>query len=103
MLDARKRNSMQSKNRVLAGFAALTLSVGCVEQPISSDTLETVYQESIAAAAVKRPDFVRELRPVDLSKPTIRVAHLQTNTRIDTRNYDVWVTHPSELKTMCQG
>ncbi|MEJ0048097.1 MAG: hypothetical protein WDN04_19730 [Rhodospirillales bacterium] len=61
-----------------------------------------IYQFSIAAAAVKRPDYVRPLRPIDTSRATVPVAVLQHEPTIDNSLF-TWVALPDELRSLCSG
>lgn len=85
-----------------AAVAAVLLLGGCAGQAENSSALSDVYQRSIAAAAVKRPDYARPLQPIDASRPEVRVAHIQPYPTIDTSRF-VWVTQPEELRALCTG
>jgi hypothetical protein len=93
---------MQNFGRTLKPLAVLLVLAGCAAQPGGSDTLNDVYQKSIAAAAVKRPDYVRTLQPIDTSKPKVTVAHFQPYPTIDTSRF-TWVAQPDELRALCHG
>jgi hypothetical protein len=92
---------MQKNWRLTIPLAFLALSC-CAGPPGAPDDLSNAYQKSIADAAVKRPDYVKQLRPIDKSRPTVLVAHVQPYPTIDTK-YDVWVTQPDELLSFCRG
>jgi hypothetical protein len=93
---------MQDFGRTLWPLAALLMLAGCVAQPGNPDAMNDQYQKSIAAAAVKRPDYVRTLQPIDTSKPKVTVAHLQPYPTIDTSRF-TWVAQPDELRALCHG
>ncbi len=93
---------MQDFGRTLRSLATLLVLIGCAAQPGGPDTLNDVYQKSIAAAAVKRPDYVRTLQPIDTSKPKVTVAHFQPYPTIDTSRF-TWVAQPDELRALCHG
>jgi hypothetical protein len=88
-------------------LAALLLG-GCAFQPGSPsiskarEALNAVYQRSIAAAAVKRPDYVRTLQPIDASQPEVMVAHLQPYPTLDPSRF-LWVAPPGQLQALCRG
>jgi len=93
---------MQNFGRTLKPLAVLLVLAGCAAQPGGPDTLNDVYQKSIAAAAVKRPDYVRTLQPIDTSRPKVTVAHFQPYPTIDTNRF-TWVAQPDELRALCHG
>jgi hypothetical protein len=93
---------MQNSGRTLRPLAALLVLAGCAAQPGGPDALNDVYQKSIAAAAVKRPDYARTLQPIDTSRPEVTVAHLQPYPTIDTSRF-TWVARPGELRALCRG
>jgi hypothetical protein len=79
----------------------LTLT-GCNGQAGDLDALNDVYQKSIAAAAIKQPDYTRPLQPIDILKPKVRVVHIQSYPSIDTNRF-TWVTLPDALRELCRG
>jgi hypothetical protein len=83
-------------------LTALLLLAGCTTQAASSDTLSDLYQKSIIAAAIKRPDYARTLQPIDMSKPVVTVVHVQPYPTIDTSRF-TWVAAPDALRRLCQG
>jgi hypothetical protein len=85
--------------RLLVVLLALA---GCVGQAASLDALNDLYQKSIAAAAVKRPDYARPLQPIDISRSEVTVAHIQPYPSIDTNRF-TWVTLPDALRELCHG
>ena len=76
--------------------------VGCANESSNGATLNKIYEQATADAAIKRPDFVKQLQPIDGSADEITVAHLQPYPTIDTGRY-IWVTHPNELRGFCHG
>jgi hypothetical protein len=82
-------------------LAGLLVVAGCTVQTGGSDALTGVYQRSIAAAAVKQPDYARPLQPIDTSRPKVTMAHIQPFPTIDTSRF-TWVTSPDELRVLCQ-
>ena len=93
---------IQNGDRVMKLQIALLALAGCTAQPSDLDALNDLYQESIAAAAVKRPDYARPLQPIDISTTQITVAHIQPYPTIDTNRF-TWVTAPDELRALCRG
>jgi hypothetical protein len=93
---------MRNSGRTLRSVAALLVLAGCAVQPGSQNTLNDLYQKSIAAAAVKRPDYARPLQPIDTSRPQITVAHMQPYPTIDSSRF-TWVAQPGELRALCHG
>lgn len=85
--------------RLLVVLLALA---GCVGQAASLDALNDLYQKSIAAAAVKWPDYARPLQPIDISRSEVTVAHIQPYPSIDTNRF-TWVTLPDALRELCHG
>jgi hypothetical protein len=83
-------------------LVVLLALTGCSGQASNPDALNEVYQKSIAAAAVKRPDYVRPLQPIDVSKSEITVVHVQTYPSIDANRF-TWVTLPDALRELCRG
>lgn len=83
-------------------LAALLALASCTNPGSGSDGLSEIYQRSIAAAVLKQPNYSRKLTPFDASRPTVTVVHIQPYPTIDTRRF-VWVTHPEELRALCQG
>ena len=75
---------------------------GCAGQAGSLDALNDLYQKSIAAAAVKRPDYARPLQPIDISRSEVTVVHIQPYPSIDTNRF-TWVTLPDALRELCRG
>jgi hypothetical protein len=95
--------AMSNTERTTMRLAALLVLAGCAapaNRPVvpSSDP----YQASIAAAAVKRPDYVRALQPIDTSLPKVTVVHFQDYPTVDTK-YFTWVTLPDALHAFCHG
>jgi hypothetical protein len=93
---------VQNLGRALKPLAALLVLAGCAAQPGSPDTVNDQYQKSITAAAVKRPDYVHTLQPIDTSRPKVTVTHLQPYPTIDTSRF-TWVAQPDELRALCRG
>jgi hypothetical protein len=85
--------------RLLVVLLPLT---GCAGQAGNVDALRDLYQKSIAAAAVKRPDYARPLEPIDISRSVVTVVHVQPYPSIDTNRF-TWVTLPDALRELCRG
>jgi hypothetical protein len=83
-------------------MATLLVLAGCGGNTNDADTLNTFYQRSIAEAAIKRPDYARLLHPIDMSRPTVTLAHIQPYPTIDTTRF-IWVAPPDELRGFCRG
>jgi hypothetical protein len=96
---------MRYRDRAVAVLTALFLA-GCATQAAppaaeqAMQSMQSAYQKSIAAAAVKSPDFVRTLTPITDSQVT--VSHLQFSDTIDPKEA-LWVALPAELKPLCAG
>jgi len=92
---------LQIAERTLKHLAVLLMLTGCAGP---TDRLEPLndYQKSIAAAAVKQPDYARALQPIDASKSEVRVAHIQPYPTIDNNRF-TWVTFPEALRKLCLG
>ena len=88
--------------RVLGSLVVPLVLAGCAAKPNTPDALNRLYQQSIAAAAVKSPDYARPLKPIDTSKTVVTVAHIQPYPTIDTTRF-IWVTNPEELRALCRG
>jgi hypothetical protein len=63
------------------------------------------YEQSIAAAAVKRPNYDKKLQTIDTSKPTVKVVTFRTVRAIEPkdRTFDIWVALPDQLRNACKG
>jgi hypothetical protein len=85
----------------LVALAALLIA-GCTTAQTPQDRLQSAYMRSIAEAAVKTPDSVRTLTPIDTTRSEIIVAHVQPYSTIDTTRF-VWVSIPDELRSFCRG
>jgi hypothetical protein len=96
------RVSLRHTSRRLKPLAGLLLLSGCAAERGGPDALNHVYQTSIAAAAVKRPDYARPLQPIDASGPEVTMVHIQPFPTIDTGRF-TWVTRPDELRALCRG
>ena len=93
----------------IRNLAILIALAGCTLPPAGPASLttgpvplNTTYEQSIAAAAVKQPDYARTLQPIDASRPTVTVVHVQPYPTIDTKRY-TWVASPAALKALCHG
>ena len=98
---------MRSNGRMWWPVAVLVVLAGCTNPPAApppapAETLNDIYQKSIAAAAVKQPDYARTLLPIDKSAPSVTVAHFQPYPTIDTTRF-TWVARPDELRALCRG
>lgn len=93
----------------------------------SAEDNAKIYRQSIAAAAVKRPSFRKTLKPIDASKPRVKVItltykkgqpvegdhpfnHTRGRKTIDRTpgnkgvlKYPTWVSLPSESAKACKG
>jgi len=89
------------KRRLAIVSLATALLLGCATAQTPEERLEAAYTRSIPAAAVKTPDSVRTLTPIDMTKNEITVAHLQPYPTIDSTRY-IWISLPEELRTFCK-
>lgn len=92
---------MLPRDRVLRRLAVIFTVAGCTA-PANYSALNDAYQTSIEAAAVKRPDYVRSLTPIDASQARVKVAHIQPYASIDSTRF-IWVSLPDELRAFCRG
>jgi hypothetical protein len=92
---------LPTAGRTLKPLAVLLMLSGCAGPTGRLEALNDDYQKSIAASAVKQPDYARPLQPIDASKPAVRVAHLQPYPTIDTNRF-TWVTFPEALRELCR-
>ncbi len=93
----------------------------------AAETNAKLYRQSIAAAAVKRPSFRKTLKPIDPSKPRVKVITLtykkgqpvkgdhpfehtrgrktieKTDGDKGVLKFDTWVSLPSESAKACKG
>jgi hypothetical protein len=88
--------------RALKPLLVLAALTGCRGQADDLDALNDLYQNSIATAAIKRPDYIRPLQPIDTSKAAVTVVHIQSYPSIDTSRF-TWVTLPDALRDLCRG
>jgi hypothetical protein len=92
---------MEKSSRFAIAALATVLLFGCSTLQSPQERLEDAYTRSIAEAAVKTPDSVRTLTPIDTSKSELVVAHLQPYPTLDpTRS--LWISLPAELRTFCK-
>jgi hypothetical protein len=84
-------------------IAALTavLLFGCATSQTPQEKLAAAYARSIPEAAVKTPDAVRTLTPIDTTKPEITVAHVQPYPTVDASRA-LWISLPDELRALCK-
>jgi hypothetical protein len=105
-LRSRSRNQAEDANlrnaRVMRLLIVLLSLTGCADYASSLDTLTNLYQQSIIAAAIKRPDYARPLQPIDISRSEVTVAHVQPYPSIDNSRF-IWVTFPDALRELCRG
>jgi len=68
-------------------------------------TPNDLYESSIAAAAVKRPDYQHKLETIDRSKATVKVATFRSPRPLPdkARTFDIWVALADQLRTACRG
>ena len=93
--------SLENRRRVATAALATAVLFGCSTLQSPDGGLDGAYTRSIAEAAVKTPDSVRTLTPIDTTKPDITVAHLQPYPTIDPTRY-IWISLPDELRTFCK-
>ena len=91
----------ENRRRFTIASLATALLFGCATTQTPEEGLEAAYTRSIPAAAVKTPDSVRTLTPIDTTKREITVAHLQPYPTIDPTRY-IWISLPDELRTFCK-
>jgi hypothetical protein len=92
---------MERRRRFVIVLPAMALLLGCAIVQTPRERLEDAYTRSIPEAAVKTPNSVRTLTPIDMTKPEIVVAHLQSGSTIDPARY-IWISLPDELRTFCK-
>jgi hypothetical protein len=92
---------LERRSRLAIAALATALLFGCATTQTPEEGLEAAYTRSIAEAAVKTPDSVRTLTPIDTTKREITVAHLQPYPTIDPTRY-IWISLPDELRTFCK-
>lgn len=91
---------------LVTGFAVIALSsyfiCALVIEPFAT------YKRSIAAAAIKRPDFQRPLTPIEAAGPPLSVVTFRrprefTAKALKERDFDIWVALTSEISKACAG
>ncbi len=111
---------------VAAGVAAAAPSATASETTAAKSNAD-LYRDSIIAAAVKRPSYQKKLKPLDASKPRVKMITFHTkrsmpegdaNSVLQTRGiktikktsggkgeiqYDTWVSIPAESSKACKG
>jgi hypothetical protein len=92
---------MQQHRRFAIAALTTFLLFGCALTQSPREQLEDAYTRSIAEAAVKTPNSVRTLTPIDATQREIIVAHLQPYPTIDASRY-IWISLPDELRTFCK-
>ena len=92
---------MERRRRFVIVLPAMALLLGCAIVRTPRERLEDAYTRSIPEAAVKTPNSVRTLTPIDTTKHEITVAHLQPYPTIDPTRY-IWISLPDELRAFCK-
>jgi len=90
------------RRRLVIVSLATALLFGCATMQTPQMGLEAAYTRSICEAAVKTPDAVRTLTPIDKAKREIAVAHVQPYPTLDSTRY-IWVALPDELRALCRN
>jgi hypothetical protein len=85
---------MQQHRRFAIAALTTFLLFGCALTQSPREQLEDAYTRSIAEAAVKTPNSVRTLTPIDATQREIIVAHLQPYPTIDASRY-IWISSRS--------
>lgn len=93
--------SLERRRRFVLAALATALLFGCATTQTPEEGLNAAYTRSIPAAAVKTPDSVRTLTPIDTTKAEIIVAHLQPYPTIDASRF-IWISLPGDLRTFCK-
>ena len=83
----------------IGGFSVLiAVALGaCATAPAPSP-----YDASVAASAIKTPDFAKTLMPIPKDAETVRMAHIQPYPELDPKRF-IWVSLPEDLRAHCRG
>jgi hypothetical protein len=91
---------LRTAGQTLKPVAILLVLTACAGPTGRLEALNDHYQKSIAAAAVKEPDYARPLQPIDASRSEVRVANIGET--IGSKGF-TWVTFPGPLRELCRG
>jgi hypothetical protein len=97
---------------LILGFLLVVPIPGMTARPVTSPLLWTArlfttdpfaaYENAVAAAAVKRPEYKRRLATIDSANTTVNVVRFQRSGELD-RSRDIWVALGSQLHDACLG